>query len=563
MSLRKLKELTKQLNEGLNKKQYNDILKDVLIGVEIEVVTEDTYSDGVYEVEIDIDALPSVTRIRDSIHDFNTTVDNYNDGDLGDKVLEETGNLSELPEFDEVYICNPSVLADYVEEEFNKMYSNSEDIVTDMENNIGIILEKETDFFLPLLNADHQNEQDAEEIKEGIISDMEEISSDLEYSSHRIKEQGSILYRECETFAMELFDSNENSFEDMKNAVEEEISTLLDDMTDPDVSIGGWRIVEDGSLSGEGLEIVTPAVTYNTFLEFVPKIISGLKGINFHGGDRCGYHIGLSSESINIKELIKENYKYYQSLGFNKLTSLMVATQQGYKAVYRHNDEGRGEYTTYARSLVAQLGGIDPNTTLEDILYGDLFDYTVEHFMQGIKYSNTNLSKANYIELRTLGGAEGFEILGDVAKLKVFLYDAISQVFGGVVKLEKREVIKFMRSLLRDVEEYKAPSGVDKKDKFMSVKAAAIARKILEEKGDKVLNNKTVFGKKADYYNSITSVLGNDYTIEVVSLKLNNEIQVRIIDAENNDLHYSAKYDEKTKISEIVKDFLEKLDKLK
>ena len=50
--------------------------------------------------------------------------------------------------------------------------------------------------------------------------------------------------------------------------------------------------------------------------------------------------LGLSSDKIDIHKLIKAAYLKYQN-GFNKLTSLMVATQQGYKSVYRHNDSSR------------------------------------------------------------------------------------------------------------------------------------------------------------------------------------------------------------------------------
>ena len=38
-------------------------------------------------------------------------------------------------------------------------------------------------------------------------------------------------------------------------------------------------------------------------------------------------------------------------MGFNKLTSLMVATQQGYKSVYRHNDSSRDESEYYSKAL--------------------------------------------------------------------------------------------------------------------------------------------------------------------------------------------------------------------
>ena len=77
--------------------------------------------------------------------------------------------------------------------------------------------------------------------------------------------------------------------------------------------------------------------------------------------------------------------------------------------------------------------------------------------------------------MRTLGGSNGWDIIKDENKLKVFLYDAISQVFGAIKPLEKKDVVKLMRQQIRKLEGDKPTPSIDS----MEIQFKLIAKKVL------------------------------------------------------------------------------------
>ncbi len=77
---------------------------------------------------------------------------------------------------------------------------------------------------------------------------------------------------------------------------------------------------------------------------------------------------------------------------------------------------------------------------MEELLYSKKYDYLVGLFKMQ-KFANLNLKHDDYVELRVLGGDTGFHTLGDTDLLKRYLYDAISQAFGGVRDLSNKEIV--------------------------------------------------------------------------------------------------------------------------
>ena len=521
------------LTEGLNKKEYNNIIKNVKIGVEIEVVNDDviSYEDDYPNPDYDVEA---IFNIKDSVEPFNKLILEYQKlvEDFKFKKANEIIGI-EAPELKEIPEKIDATLGTLVEEVTKLMYVSidlAKDFSLDLYNKIGSLGKKEDNEIMNWYYDFKESANDLASKRFDIIRNIESYVENVE-----------------DEYRQDYNGDSYVSFEQLEEIAQEAVEEYLIYMDRSEGAIDSWSMVEDGSLGKNGIEIVTSAVNYNTFIENVPQICKELSKVGFYGDGRCGYHIGLSSDEINIHELIDDAYAKYQEMGFNKLTSLMVATQQGYKSVFRWNSGSRDESATYSESIWHKIVSRSGKFDLQSILYAKDYDREVQDlYSNPPKYSNTNLGKDNYIELRTLGGKNGWEILKDESSLKKFLYDAISQVFGAVKPLEKKDVIRIMHQQIKKLDTSVGSDTLIQDKNIPSLKL--IGKKILETVGDKVVKYEVQIGdtKKLD----TIKVLGEQHKVVLQLRNLDNArtIVVKLFNTGHNQLRFVNSYEREDKI---------------
>ena len=566
------------LCEGLNKSDYLKILKDIKIGMEIEVVNDDAGSSydpssewGTWNFESDVESFNSEVDL------FNDTLERLQNSlpEKVEKVLEGWG-FATLEHLADEYRGHLGDSYYYYDNDTSNIINEAEEILTYIEGFQDTLEKQEAQFWLSLISP----EELEEEVKQLSFyndkiteykQELYETINDYRYYIHncvtdlrrKATDTLSDIQSRVDDIATELEPDKESSFYKLRELAEMKIEVLLSEMQDTEGSIGDWDIVQDGSLGSDGIEVITPAVSYENFIHFIPNIADRLSDAGFYGDERCGYHIGLSSDKIDIHKLIKAAYLKYQKMGFNKLTSLMVATQQGYKSVYRHNDSSRDESEYYSKALIQHVApriiGTYEGYSLEDLLYSNKYDLKAQDFFENPpKFSNTNLGKSNYIELRTLGGSNGWDIIKDENKLKVFLYDAISQVFGAIKPLEKKDIVKLMRQQIRKLEGDKPTPSIDS----MEIQFKLIAKKVLGFLGDRIKKS-----KKYRYPDSIAErmdISGQDYNFRIEIFKDTCKGRIEELGTDLHvgfDISFEYRNDEKLDINKISSNIIDILKK--
>lgn len=154
-----------------------------------------------------------------------------------------------------------------------------------------------------------------------------------------------------------------------------------------------WVIKPDGSLGLSGVEIVTPILPLNEFLQITPKVFEWINNIQGDIDDKCGFHISMSLK--NVKNL-------GQSLDITKLSLFM---DEGY--IYNFfkmrefNSYARSAHDTISRSYINMNA---PKLTAKLVDEQSLEkEYPSDHYM-AINIEHLN-SANEYIEFRYLGGA--------------------------------------------------------------------------------------------------------------------------------------------------------------
>lgn len=463
MSLNKIKNLI----EGLNKKEYNKILSSLKLGVELELI----YSHVDNKLYIDVSNY-------DLLNDFYSSLDEFNDKTeeiLRDYDLEN--NINKHPAYKYFELPSISSGADV----YN---GTSSEILTDFEGNTESLIDelKEQLSEIQKLRKDLENTSESHFdtqfwIKAGgfEVGDLDMVSEDVQQLS---------FFPEVKEYRQEVLDNLDNHILDLQNIIhdmtryrEEAIQNLEDHLGEMQIYMevsdimdsvsgtrtqdlldeieedwGDWDIKPDGSLPVGGIEFASPVMDYESFIDKIPELCKAMGYDGFYANETCGYHIGFSSEEFDIKKAINKVYANYRSRGYNALTATMASTQQMYKSVLRHNSKWRDEHNKFATSLLSYVNGrlakkLD-EYDLRDLLYNEYFDDIVNSF-KNQKYSNLNLLHSNYVELRVLGGVEGFDILKDKEKLKSFLYDAVSQAFSATKELTDKELVKLMSQIFR------------------------------------------------------------------------------------------------------------------
>lgn len=540
------------LCEGLNKSDYLKILKDIKIGMEIEVVNDAAGSSydpssewGTWNFESAVESFNSEVGI------FNDTLERLQNSlpEKVKKVLVGVRGFATLEQLVDEYEGNLGDSYSYYDDETSNIINKAEEILIHIEGFQDSYNDKIIEYGQELYETINDYIYDIH----NCVTDLRREATD---TLHKIDS-------EIDAIAEELESDEELNFYELKELAEMEIEALLSEMQDTEGSIGDWDIVEDSSLGNDGIEVITPAVSYENFIHFIPNIANRLSDAGFYGDERCGYHIGLSSDKIDIHKLIKAAYLKYQKMGFNKLTSLMVATQQGYKSVYRHNDSSRDESEYYAKALIQHVApriiGTDEGYSLEDLLYSDKYDLKAQDFFENPpKFSNTNLGKSNYIELRTLGGSNGWDIIKDENKLKVFLYDAISQVFGAIKPLEKKDVVKLMRQQIRKLEGDKPTPSIDS----MEIQFKLIAKKVLGFLGDRIKKSKKY--RVPDSTAERIEIMGQDYNFRIEIFKDTCKGRIEELGTDLHvgfDISFEYRNDEKLDINKISSEIIDILKK--
>lgn len=567
------------LCEGLNKSDYLRILKDIKIGMEIEVVNDDIVSSydpleeyGTWNFESDIESF------NDEVGVFNDTLERLQNSlpEKVESVLEGWG-FTTLENLTDEYRGNLGDAYSYYGNETDSILNEAKEILAYVEGFQDTLEKQETQFWLSLISPEELEEEVKQlsfyndkitEYKQELYETINDYRYDINNGVTDLRRKATdTLYdiqSRIDAIAEELEPDEESSFYELKESAEGQVGILLEEMQDTEGSIGDWDIVQDGSLGSSGIEVITPAVSYENFIHFIPKIADRLSGVGFYGDERCGYHIGLSSDKIDIHKLIKAAYMKYQKMGFNKLTSLMIATQQGYKSVYRHNDSSRDESEYYSKALIQHVApriiGTDEGYSLEDLLYSNKYDLKAQHFFENPpKFANTNLGKNNYIELRTLGGSNGWDIVNDENKLKVFLYDAISQVFGAIKPLDRKDIVKLMRQQIRKLEEDKPTPSIDS----MEIQFKLIAKKVLGFLGDRIKKSKKY--RYPDYFAERMDISGQDYNFRIEIFKDTCKGRIEELGTDLHvdfDISFEYRNDEKLNINKISSDIIDILKKL-
>ncbi len=164
-----------------------------------------------------------------------------------------------------------------------------------------------------------------------------------------------------------------------------------------------WIIKPDGSLGMTGVEIVTPVLTIDEFLEYTPKMfkfIDGLPGAVIN--NKCGFHISISL--INIEDLSK-------SLDVTKLSLFL---DEGY--IYNFfkkrefNDFAKSAFSTITSNMIKSnnpelIKNMIDTGYIEEKLEDDIKrEYPESHYMainiEHLKSSN------KYIEFRYIGSKD-------------------------------------------------------------------------------------------------------------------------------------------------------------
>lgn len=328
-----------------------------------------------------------------------------------------------------------------------------------------ILSERGKDIVEEFLNS--EDNTDGITVK-GYWDKFKELTDDIEYQLNEMEK----LYSKARTEVGRIIDSYKENNSQANDVTDiEEItgeirmfssSNSINSINRASINDLKIEVTEDSSLSDGGVEIITPPLKYYDFIELIPRFAEDLKDEGFYSDNSCGYHIGISHDSINLHELITNTYKKYMDKGYSALTAYIVATQQGYESVGRYNNPSRGVSNKYAESLIEFIQDKSnkrsesinlENFTLKELLYGGGYKNQLKDLVNNFireKFTNVNVKHDTHIELRTLGGTAGFGILKDGEKLKKFLYDAISQVFGGTRDLDTQEVTKLVRSVMRN-----------------------------------------------------------------------------------------------------------------
>ncbi|MEM4261275.1 MAG: hypothetical protein QXG00_08580 [Candidatus Woesearchaeota archaeon] len=222
-------------------------------------------------------------------------------------------------------------------------------------------------------------------------------------------------------------------------------------------------LTQDNSVSS-GIELVSNPMSYEQFCKFVPKTFNLLAEAGFYGDATTGFHIGISHESINLTEKLKTDYLYYREKGYSQFFSIIAAMYTGMRAIFKFGSKER-ELDQCCRTLGTFLEIKDIYKTdhgykvsIKDLIYkDDIFStYSIEKFWSQVlnaehKVSMTfrNYEENPYVEVRALGGADGFEFLREKANVEKICRILVNMFLSERKDFSLKEAYKLIKPFLR------------------------------------------------------------------------------------------------------------------
>lgn len=426
MKINKIKFLAKEiLDEGLNKNEYNKLLEGLNLGIELEVINEEFnmhYTEDDSDMHADMNFKYELKPIVPYIIDLNGELETLReilDSDYKEYWIKKEDIYNMGIELTEVDLPKESYsgYVDNIEEEILGRIDTLTEEINVLKDEIGNKIEYIEGHIKEFFNADEDTLQDINQFLFGSTGRaLEYIDTIL----RRINDvRGAIrdgidgfvdAYHEENNISSYSLDIVASSVYDMKIVSKINDASVVEDYV--------LEVTSDASLSQGGVEIVTPPMKYNDFIMLIPEFTGELSGGGYTSDDSCGYHIGMSHDSIDIIKQIKNVYNQYLDKGYSGFASLMIATQQGFMSTEYHNPtrDTRG----YAKSVIqyfeeqfettddALKNELRFKSLPDDILlyggkYSDYFKELASNYFSS-KYVSVNTKhKENYVELRTLG----------------------------------------------------------------------------------------------------------------------------------------------------------------
>ena len=227
----------------------------------------------------------------------------------------------------------------------------------------------------------------------------------------------------------------------------------------------GLIVMGDGSIRGKpgdsGTEFVLPVMGYEEAIKKIPKLCKILTSIEYpySSNETCGYHLTFSSEDKDIKQKLRDDYLYYKELGYSSFTSFLLTTKRDAFGLYKLGDPERMK-GSFAPEIISNVSFSKEYFTndinkksivsLDDITKKDIVrSMHISQFFEGEKYLSTRMHD-NWIEIRSLGGEKGFELLKTEEGVRKAYNIGISQLFRKAKPPNKKELYSLMNTFVKE-----------------------------------------------------------------------------------------------------------------
>ena len=173
-----------------------------------------------------------------------------------------------------------------------------------------------------------------------------------------------------------------------------------------------WKIVTDGSVSYEGLEIVSPPLRGQEGLSQIKKVLEALNKVKAKVDDSCGLHIHHDVRDFTLK---KFKYLYGLYARFEDCIDELVPMSR------------RGNTNTYCLSPGTDLEKLQKARSIDELIY-NLYP------SRYIKLNCQSFRRQGTVEFRHPGGTLEYQ---EVMSWVVLTQMMIEKAANGVVQLRK------------------------------------------------------------------------------------------------------------------------------
>ena len=248
------------LCEGLNKSDYLRILKDIKIGMEIEVVNDDIVSSydpleeyGAWNFESDIESF------NDEVDVFNDTLEGLQNSlpEKVESVLEGWG-FTTLENLTDEYRGNLGDAYSYYDNETDSILNEAKEILASVEGFQDTLEKQETQFWLSLISPEELEGEEKQlsfyndkitEYKQELYETINDYRYDIYNGVTDLRRKATdTLYdiqSRIDAIAEELESDEESNFYELKESADGQVGILLGEMQDTENSVGDWDIVQE------------------------------------------------------------------------------------------------------------------------------------------------------------------------------------------------------------------------------------------------------------------------------------------------------------------------------